>query len=39
MATAALLSLDECRDTQRRAEIRQRLRDRVDMAVARLPEQ
>jgi hypothetical protein len=30
MACAAILSLDECRDTQRRAEIRQRLHDRLD---------
>jgi hypothetical protein len=30
MAAAAILSLDEFRDTQRRAEIRQRLQDRLD---------
>jgi predicted nucleic acid-binding Zn-ribbon protein len=30
MACAAILSLDEFRDTQRREEIRQRLHDRLD---------
>lgn len=30
MATAVLLSLDECRDTQRCAEIRQRMHDYLD---------
>jgi len=43
MSRAALLSLADVRDTQRRAEIRQRLHDRCDHWLAlredRMPEQ
>ena len=30
MASAAILSLEECRDAQRRTAVRQRLHDRFD---------
>ena len=36
MASAAILSLEEFRDTQRRTEIRQRLHDRFDHWLDRL---
>jgi len=39
MGFATILSLDECRDTQRRVEIRQRLRDRFDHWLGRLEDQ
>lgn len=38
MACAAILSLDECRHTQRRVEIWQRLHDRFDHWLDRLDE-
>jgi hypothetical protein len=39
MASEAILSLEECRDTRRRIEIRQCLHDRCDQWVDRLEEQ